>query len=144
MYPHERSLVSQLAGMPFALVGVNSDGDVEALREIIKEKKLTWRSFQNEEGVDGKISDMWGIQGWPTVFIIDAEGVIRWKGHGGDMDSEIEKLLAELGHEVKITHDLDEDDDDEEVDDDDGDEDSDDDDDDGDSDDDKKDESDGK
>ena len=104
MYPHERSLVKQLAGKPFALIGVNSDSDLEEIREIVKEKKLTWRSFQNDAGKDGVISDLWGIQGWPTIFIIDSEGVIRWKGHGGDIDGEITKLLAEMGHEVELTH----------------------------------------
>ena len=108
MYPHERSLVKQLAGKPFALIGVNSDGDLDELREVIKEKKLTWRSFQNDAGKDGVISDLWGIKGWPTIFIIDAEGVIRWKGHGGDIDGEITKLLAEMGHQVEIKHDFEE------------------------------------
>lgn len=113
MYPHERSLVKQLAGKPFALIGVNSDSDIEELREIIVKKNLTWRSFQNDKGKDGVISELWGIQGWPTIFIIDAEGVIRWKGHGGDIDGEITKLLAEMGHEVEISHDYEDDDDDE-------------------------------
>ena len=117
MYPHERSLVKQLAGKPFALIGVNSDVDVgrkeiDEVKEIIKKKNLTWRSFQNAEGVDGKISDMWGIQGWPTMFLIDAEGVIRWTAHNPDgMDDMITELLAEVGHEVVITHEEEEEDD---------------------------------
>ena len=32
MYPHERSLVKKLADKPFALVGVNSDPDLEKLK----------------------------------------------------------------------------------------------------------------
>ena len=112
MYPHERSLVKQLANKPFALIGVNSDGDLEEIREIIKEKKLTWRSFQNEKGVNGKISDEWAIEGWPTLFVIDSKGIIRWSGHGGDFDSVIEKLLGEMGHEVTIKHEDEEDEDD--------------------------------
>ena len=105
MYPHERSLVKQLADKPFAIVGVNSDRDLNVLKEVIKEKNLTWRSFQNDKGVDGKISDMWAIQGWPTVFILDEKGTIRFKGHSGDFDGVITKLLGEMGHEVKIVHD---------------------------------------
>jgi len=100
MYPHERSLVKQLADQPFALIGVNSDSNLEKIREIVKEKKLTWRSFQNKGG-DEPISDKWKIQGWPTVFILDAEGKIRFKGHGA-ADKVIEECLAELGHDVKI------------------------------------------
>jgi len=112
MYPHERSLVKQLAGKPFALVGVNSDRNLDEIRKTIKEKNLSWRSFQNEEGVDGKISEMWGIQGWPTIFILDAKGVIRWTGHGGDFDSVIEECLAEIGHKVELKHGEEDDDDD--------------------------------
>ena len=104
MYPHERSLVKQLAGKPFAIIGVNSDSDLDALKVTIKEENISWRSFQNDEGVDGKISDVWGIQGWPTIFILDEEGVIRWKGHGGKIDEQITSLLADMGHEVKIVH----------------------------------------
>jgi len=112
MYPHERSLVKQLAGKPFALIGVNSDGDIDKLKETIKTKNLTWRSFQNDEGTDGVISDMWGIKGWPTVFLIDTEGVIRWTDHSSDgMDEMITTLLAEAGHEVEIVHEEEEEDD---------------------------------
>ena len=107
MYPHERSLVKQLADKPFALIGVNSDQDLDKIREIVKEKNLTWRSFQNDAGVDGVISDQWAIRGWPTLFILDSKGVIRWTGHGGGdvIDATITKCLAEMGHEVEITHD---------------------------------------
>ena len=47
MYAHERSLVKKLANQPFALLGVNSDADLESIREIVKEKEITWRSFWN-------------------------------------------------------------------------------------------------
>ena len=104
MYPHERSLVKQLADKPFAIIGVNSDGDLEEIREIVKNKNLTWRSFQNEQEF-GAISDRWGISGWPTIFLLDAEGTIRYRDlRGPKMDDAIEELLGELGHEVKIVH----------------------------------------
>ncbi len=101
MYSHERSLVKQLAEKPFALIGVNSDQDLEKIREVVKEKNLTWRSFQNKGG-EVAISDTWKVKGWPTIYILDAEGKIRFKGHGGDIDSVIEDCLAEIGHEVEI------------------------------------------
>ena len=105
MYPHERSLVKQLADKPFALVGVNSDGDLDAIREIVKEKSITWRSFQNDQSF-GKISTQWGIRGWPTIFVLDKDGRIRYRDvRGGSMDKAIEELLSEMGHEVEISHD---------------------------------------
>ena len=102
MYDHERSLVKKYAGKPFALLGVNSDADLGSIRKIVKDKSLTWRSFWNgPDGTGGPISAGYGISGWPTVYIIDAEGVIREKNpHRGDdydaIDTAIDELLAEI------------------------------------------------
>ena len=107
MYPHERSLVKQLADKPFAIIGVNSDEKIEDARKAVKEKNLNWRSFQNAGTPGSRISDQWRVQGWPTVYILDAEGKIRFKEiRGGEaMDAAITELLAEIGHDVTITHD---------------------------------------
>lgn len=111
MFPHERSLVKQLADKPFALIGVNSDRDLEEIQKIVKKKNITWRSFWNgPEGTGGPISTKWGVRGWPTIYVLDAEGKIRYKNVRGDkMDDAIETLLAEMGHEVEITHEEEED-----------------------------------
>ena len=96
MYPHERSLVKHLAGKPFALIGVNSDQDVSIPQQLAKDGTVTWRSFQND-GPDVAISDTWQVRGWPTVYLIDAEGVIRYKNpRGKELDNAIEELLAEI------------------------------------------------
>jgi hypothetical protein len=100
MYPHERSLVKRLEGKPFVLIGVNSDTDRAALKKVLDKEKITWRSFWNGGSTEGPISSRWNVQGWPTLFIIDAKGVIRHKhvGSPGDkaLDEEIDKLVAEV------------------------------------------------
>lgn len=104
MYPHERSLVKQLAGKPFAIVGVNSDDDLNEIRETVKKKNLTWRSFQNDQG-ESSISDAWSVRGWPTIYLIDGEGKIRYHNVRGEkMDEAIATLLKEMGHDVEIKH----------------------------------------
>jgi len=99
MYPHERSLVKKMEGKPFALLGVNSDRDREALKEVLTKEKITWRSFWNGGSTGGPISREWKVRGWPTLYVIDAKGVIRHKhvGSPGDkvLDEEIEKLVAQ-------------------------------------------------
>jgi hypothetical protein len=106
MYPHERSLVKQLADKPFALIGINSDKDREKLKEVMKQKNITWRSFWNgPEGTAGPISAKWNVRGWPTIYVVDTKGKIRYKNVRGDaMDDAITTLLAEAGVEVEITH----------------------------------------
>jgi hypothetical protein len=100
MYPHERSLVNRLEGKPFALVGVNSDKDLEELKPILEKEKITWRSFWNgEKGTAGPISAEWNVRGWPTLYLIDHKGVIRHRylGSPGEktLDAAIERLVQE-------------------------------------------------
>ena len=97
MYPHERSLVKRLANQPFALIGVNSDRDRERLKEVLREKELTWRSFFDGGGTGGPIATRWGVTGWPTIYILDHEGVIRNIGARGEaMDRVVEDLLSKI------------------------------------------------
>ncbi len=107
MYPHEQLLIEKMAGKPFAIVGVNSDSNREEIRKIAKQKNLNWRSFWNgPDGKFGPISQRWDIEGWPTIYLIDAEGVIRHKQMGGDterLDQVITQLMAELGHIVELS-----------------------------------------
>jgi hypothetical protein len=102
MYPHERSLVKRLAGKPFAIIGVNSDRDLEKLRPRLEKEQITWRSFWNgPEGTGGPISKRWNVSGWPTTYVIDAEGVIRAKHvRGKDLDKVVNGLLTDMGHDV--------------------------------------------
>ncbi len=97
MYPHERSLVERMAGRPFALIGVNSDEDLEKLRPRLKEEEITWRSFWcGPEATSGPIPSLWNVRGWPTIYIIDANGVIRDKDKRGEkLDEVLDKLVAE-------------------------------------------------
>ncbi len=102
MYPHERSLVERLKGKPFAIVGVNSDTDKKKLKERMAKEKITWRSFWNgPDGTDGPISRQWNVQGWPTIYILDAKGVIRAKHLGDEHAKEIDKLIDELLKEAE-------------------------------------------
>ena len=98
MYPHERSLVEKLKDEPFNLIGVNSDKDLDEIRKIVKDKDLTWRSFWNgPDGTRGPISQAWNVSSWPTIYVLDAEGVIRFKNPRGDqIDAAIDGLLAEM------------------------------------------------
>jgi hypothetical protein len=99
MYPHERSLVKKMEGKPFALVGVNSDSDRAALKKVLQEENITWRSFFDGGKIGGPIATRWAVEGWPTLYVIDHKGVIRHKhvGSPGDkvLDDEIEKLVKE-------------------------------------------------
>lgn len=102
MYPHERSLVEKLKDEPFVIVGVNSDPDLEELAEVVEKENITWRSFWNgPEGTGGPIATQWNIRGWPSLFLIDAKGVIRHKWLGSPSTEVLDKAIDELVAEAK-------------------------------------------
>jgi hypothetical protein len=103
MYPHERSLVERLKDKPFALLGINSDTDKEKLKKRMAKEKITWRSFWNgPKGTDGPISRAWNVRGWPTIYVLDHRGVIRFKGvRDKAMDKAVDQLLEELAGEKR-------------------------------------------
>jgi hypothetical protein len=74
----EKSLVAAMKGRPFVLIGVNGDepNNRARVRDAVKKEGITWRSFW-AGGPDGAIPRKWGVQGWPTVYTIDAKGIIR-------------------------------------------------------------------
>jgi hypothetical protein len=97
MYPHERSLVKRLAGKPFELIGVNSDTDLDALRQSLKEERIIWRSFWNgPEGTGGPISTKWNTRVWPTMYLLDDKGVIRHKFLESPSNETLDRLIDQL------------------------------------------------
>lgn len=97
MYDHERSLVKRLAGQPFALIGVNTDSDLATIRQTVKEKELTWRSFY--DGDSGPIVEQYGIRSFPTIMLIDHNGIVRDNdapSRPDELDAAIDQLLAEV------------------------------------------------
>jgi hypothetical protein len=97
MYPHERSLVKRFADKPFVLLGVNSDESREDVKMIVEKEQLTWRSWWDGGSTEGPIQASYNVQHWPTIYVLDHKGVIRYIDvRERELDEAIEKLLAEM------------------------------------------------
>ena len=109
MFPHEKALVKRYAKRPFAIIGVNSDRDRQKSRLKNMELGITWRSFWNGPlGTEGPIAARWCIGSWPTIFLIDHEGVVRdhWEGEPDHEELEMKlDALVEQAEAVKAEDD---------------------------------------
>jgi peroxiredoxin len=100
MYPHERSLVERLKDKPFVLLGVNSDPK-DRLKQVMKKENLTWRSWWDGGDTGGPIATAWNVKGWPTIYVLDHKGVIRFRNvRDEQMDKAVDTLLKELEAET--------------------------------------------
>jgi AhpC/TSA family len=95
MYPYERSLVDKLRNEPFAMIGVNSDPSTEVLEQTTNNERLNWRNFF-DGGPHQPIARAWNVSAWPTIYLIDPAGTIRYRNLRGEAcTAAIELLLAE-------------------------------------------------
>jgi peroxiredoxin len=94
MYPHERKMIEHLKDQPFVLLGVNGD-EPERARRAIKSGNVTWRSWL--DGPSGPIGEKYKIESWPTIYVLDKEGRIRFKDVRGDeLELAVESLLNDV------------------------------------------------
>jgi thiol-disulfide isomerase/thioredoxin len=95
MVPEELSLTRRMADKPFVLLGVNGDDDREAAKRTRTQKGMTWRSWWG--GRDGEIIRRWNVDSWPTIYVLDVKGVIRYKDVRGEkLDQAVDELVREI------------------------------------------------
>lgn len=98
LIPHEKELQAKFADRPFVLIGANGDETREEGLAVQRRHQVTWRSVFLG-GPDSPITGQWGLTGWPTIFLIDAKGIVRHKFVGGqptNVERAVEMLLREL------------------------------------------------
>ncbi len=97
MVPHERELWERHRDEPFTLLGVNCGDTLEQARKTADDNRMDWPSFYDGEDHRGPIATSYDVQKYPTVYVIDAKGVIRYiDTRGEELDKAVEMLLAEM------------------------------------------------
>lgn len=100
MIPHERKLVERMKGKPFVLISVSFDDKKETLTDFLEKEKMPWVHWWN--GRKEEMTQQLNIRFFPTIFVLDGKGVIRYKGVRGEaMDRAVETLLKEIEDEKK-------------------------------------------
>ena len=94
MYPHERSLVKKLQGKPFTLLGINTDISRRRAQKAVAQQHLTWPSWF-DGSTRGPINTLYDTDHWPTIYVLDAKGVIRFIDPP-DLEQAIDSLLKEI------------------------------------------------
>ena len=81
-YPYQRLMLEVHKDKPFAIVGVNSDDKLETAKKAKIDNKLDYRSwwdgYVEKKNTDGPIATAWNVTGWPSIYLLDAKGVIRF------------------------------------------------------------------
>jgi len=99
LFPHEKQLVEEFHDQPFVLLGANGDESIIVAKKTQEKHQLPWRSIFLE-GPDGPIPTQWGVGGWPTIFLIDAKGILRYRFEAAPPQS-VERAIRGLLREME-------------------------------------------
>jgi AhpC/TSA family len=93
MYPDNRKLVETYRGRPFAFLGVMGD-EAGTVKQLVAERTITWPCWW--EGKSGPIGSRWNVSSWPTIYVLDHRGTIRYRNLQGDVLAKaVSQLVAE-------------------------------------------------
>lgn len=79
------------------MLGVDSSADLDAAKRLKREHDLDYRSWWDGHGESnrrGPIATTWNVVGWPTVYVIDPQGIIRF------VDVRRDQLIEAVGQLV--------------------------------------------
>ena len=79
---------------------MNVGGNAKHLKDVMTKEDVTWRTFADPgDAGQGAIATRWNLTNTPTLYVLDARGIIRhkWVGAPGAkaIDDALEKLIGE-------------------------------------------------
>ena len=79
---------------------MNVGGNSKNLKDVMTKENVTWRTFADlGDASQGAIATRWNLTNTPTLYVLDAGGIIRHKWVGGPgakaIDDALEKLIEE-------------------------------------------------
>ncbi len=94
--PRERALVERMKARPFALLGVDCNDEKPAALRAIETERMTWPHWFDDLRAVQSIHMRYGITAFPSVVVLDAQGVIRsLNARGAELDKLVDELLKE-------------------------------------------------
>ena len=100
MIPHEREMVKKHEGKPFKLISVSVDDKKDTLTKFIEKEPMPWIHWW-DNGDENPLVKTLKVKAFPTLYLIDAKGVIRRKWIGSPepdvLDKAVEELVKEAG-----------------------------------------------
>jgi len=98
MIPHEREMVKKFKEKPFVLLSASVDDEKQTLTAFLEKEPMPWSHWWI--GQESELLQVFRIQAFPTLYLIDAKGVIRKKWVGAPPNDVLDKAVNELVKEA--------------------------------------------
>ena len=98
-YPYQRLMLEIFEGQPVTILGVNSDEDLQTVQDMKEAQALDYRVWWDghaDVATEGPIAKAWNVVGWPTIYVLDTSGKIRYtQKRNAGVISAVTELLVE-------------------------------------------------
>jgi thiol-disulfide isomerase/thioredoxin len=112
-YPYFRLMQELYRNWPLSIVSVETGASRDAARRVKTAERLTFASFWDPptaENRDGAIAGAWRVRGWPSLFVLDGNGVIQFVDvREEDLLKAVKQVLwdlVDLDKDVKTVKDV--------------------------------------
>ncbi len=94
--PQIKQLANDFKDEPVVILGMNNDRDLEDANFVIDKMGLNYASLKN--GREDGINEHYNITGWPTLVMLDGQGVVRsiHVGYSPNLREELGEKIREL------------------------------------------------
>ena len=103
-YPYQRAMLDIFEEDDVALLGVNSDAVLDTIVQAKESEGLAYRTWWDGHdqpdaeyaATEGPIATQWNVLGWPQIYVLDEDGVIRHTDkRGGALIAAVDALLMD-------------------------------------------------
>ena len=97
--PRIQPLYEKYKDQGFQIVVIDGLNMTEEAQKFIEENGLTYTMLENGEGEENVVRNVFGVRAYPSTFIIDSEGKVRYFHLGfspGDEEKVEEEILSLL------------------------------------------------
>jgi thiol-disulfide isomerase/thioredoxin len=91
--PHVKAAYEKFHERGFEVVGISFDQEKEALEKVVQAQQIPWPQYFNTAGEDHEIGRTFNITHYPSMWLVDKDGVIRYISAGQDLEQKITNLL---------------------------------------------------
>jgi thiol-disulfide isomerase/thioredoxin len=93
--PFLKELKAKFPADSFAIIGINTDSQIEEMRKTIVIKKINWTQIFD---INGDMFNKFAVGPIPTFILVDKEGKIIFRGVGSDDQEKLSTMLEGLIH----------------------------------------------
>ena len=104
-YPYKRLMLEIFEDQSVTILGVNSDDDLQTVRDMKESEGLDYRVWWDghaDVATEGPIAKAWNVVGWPTIYVLDSSGKIRYtQKRNAGVIMAVTELLVETRERTK-------------------------------------------